>query len=39
MKIDIVIPTLNSASVLDDCLTSIKNHISYNAIIVVDGGS
>jgi len=39
MKVDIVIPTLNSESVIEDCLRAIKKYIPYNTIIIIDGGS
>ena len=39
MKVDVVIPTYNSATVLDDCLNAIVHYIPYNKIIIVDGES
>ena len=39
MKVDVIIPTLNSLPVLRDCLRAIKEYIPYNRIIVIDGGS
>ena len=39
MKVDVVIPTLNSSSVLDMSLKSILKFIPFNKIIIIDGGS
>ena len=39
MKVDVVIPTYNSASVLEECLRAIAHYIPYNKMIIIDGGS
>jgi glycosyltransferase involved in cell wall biosynthesis len=39
MKIDYVIPTYNSASLLDKCLTAIKKYGNPNNIIIIDNFS
>ena len=39
MKIDYVIPTYNSASLLDECLTAIEKYGNPNNIIIIDNFS